>query len=67
MIDSPAAMAWKIKNVMTYAINFAPDANCEVFENTLLFGNCVAGELDSFEDQLTAGIAEGLKAVRKSQ
>ena len=67
MIDSPAAMAWKIKEVPTFALNFDSNRNCEVFENTLLFGKCDPVEATEFEEMLTQAVDDGLDAVRSAQ
>ena len=67
MIESPAAMAWKLNNVMTQVITFDASRNCTDFEQTLLFESCVAGEADQFDAQLTQAVDRALDTIRGQQ
>ena len=67
MIDSPAAMAWKLNNVMTQVITFDPAQNCTEFEQTLLFDGCVAGDPNNFEAQLTDAVEQAVQTIRGTQ
>lgn len=63
MIESPAAMAWKIKEVGTSALVFGAPEGCSVFSDTLLFSDCVQADFDGFKGQLAAMVQDGLAAA----
>jgi hypothetical protein len=61
MIDSPASMAWKIKNTYRRVINFSGEENCDVFLTTLLFEECEQGKAGNFEAVLSEYVNQGLE------
>jgi hypothetical protein len=63
MTDSPASMAWKIKDVYRRVVNFSDAKNCDIFKDIMRFEECQQGEADTFDAVLTEYIDQGLKAL----
>lgn len=63
MIASPAAMAWKIKDVFRRVINFSAKQNCKTYTDVLLFEECEQGEAADFDAVLTKYIDQGLSSL----
>lgn len=63
MIASPAAMAWKIKDVFRRVINFSAKRNCKTFKDVLLFEECEQGRAADFDAVLSKYIDQGLSSL----
>ncbi len=63
MIASPAAMAWKIKDVFRRVINFSAKQNCKTYTDVLLFEECEQGKAADFDAVLTKYIDQGLSSL----
>lgn len=62
MIESPAAMAWKIKGVGTSALVFGASEGCSTFSDTLLFSECIQADFEGLTEQLVGMVKQGIAA-----
>jgi len=63
MIEAPAAMAWRLKNVATGAILFGGDGSCETFDEKLLFQECHLAKAGEFGTQLDDLVTTSIAAI----